>query len=1160
MSDDKDDPGPLGKIAGGLGGGLEGVSGLLDDESEAAGVLDGLGKGLSGATDMLGGGSGDAGKKSEGSGGLVGGLADGLGGAAEQLGGMLGDDEEMKDVETALETVSDAANAVKAGVETAEALGKVAGALSGGDVGGAASNIGNALGGAGAGVGALADGLGDLMPEELQKGFAEASKVADSVGQIARGAGQLVDGLVELVEELTGQRQEVVGHLTVAGEEVQFRVRSAHLVEAIGGITDCTIEARVPNDSGLDEEELLSKGAHLRLERGEEQRSVRGLIRYAHLSRRPEHTVVHLEIVPAAWTLTQTIDSRIYQDVSVPDLVERIMRERLGAGGAIRKDLTQTYKAHEYLVQYRESPWAFIRRLCDEEGIFLYFDHEEEDEREVLVLADSHENRPVLREDADGQIRYEPNQERIRGREVAYAVHRHRRMGPTDAAVRGYDWTNPGLRVHEEQTGRGPWGHQLEVYDHSSAVRHHDYSEGSGSYHSHTAARGARFQIERLDLARHSWRVETTVVSARPAHTFELVGTDEHDHRYLVLAIDARFTTDDNGGELQTSMDVIPAEMPYRPPLPRRPMVPGPETATVVGPAGEEIHTDRHGRIKVQFHWDRQGKRDEHSSAWVRVTQGWAGTGWGFMFIPRIGMEVIVSFLGGDPDRPIVTGCVYNGGNTPPYPLPEDKTKSTIKTKSSVGDGGSNELRFEDKAGSEEIYIHAEKNLNEVVKHSHSTSVKANQSNSVGGNQSETIGANQTITVKKEQKLTVKKDREKIVEESEHNSVTVDRAHFVGRNENITIGNHQNITIEEGNRSVDVQAGSYSVASKKAYTVTQDGEHKLFLDGSAGLTSTSKTQITGAQGAGIFSDAKVLAQVGASSITLTPASIVISSPNIVLLGAAPVTIMPLTLTPVVINSGGGGAGGAGDSLDSEGEGESDASELTPEEQAALEASRAALASYDDEPPEGWEAVEGRTYDSVTGLRMVLYRSKTDPSKFLLAYTGTQPTLKEGPMDLLTNWRQGVGLSSQYEESAIVTDLMRRHVEQQGGEMQLTGHSLGGGLAAYNGMRTGLETNTFNAAGVHPNTLRRAGVLGGSQDHITNYSAPGDFLTDMQEGDGMLGSLAPDALGRQRSVIPYDENGQPMDPNTENGLTMHGMEGLSRGMERGRGRPRERGSW
>src|SRR5690606_2699053 len=195
-------------------------------------------------------------------------------------------------------------------------------------------------------------------------------------------------------------------------------------------------------------------------------------------------------------------------------------------------------------------------------------------------------------------------------------------------------------------------------------------------------------------------------VSAQPGHVFELQGADLHDDRYVIVAMSSTGTAGENGGEYTNSLRVIPTRMPYRPPPIERPMMPGPETATVVGPEGEEIYTDKHGRIKVQFHWDRQGQRNAQSSAWIRVSQAWAGPGWGFLFIPRIGMEVIVSFLGGDPDRPIVTGCVYNGSNPTPYTLPDEKTKSTIKTNSSLGGGGSNELRFEDKKGSEEVYIH----------------------------------------------------------------------------------------------------------------------------------------------------------------------------------------------------------------------------------------------------------------------------------------------------------------------------------------------------------------------------------------------------------------------------------------------------------------------
>jgi type VI secretion system secreted protein VgrG len=184
-------------------------------------------------------------------------------------------------------------------------------------------------------------------------------------------------------------------------------------------------------------------------------------------------------------------------------------------------------------------------------------------------------------------------------------------------------------------------------------------------------------------------------------------------------------------------------------------VVRGTQTAIVVGPAGEEIYPDKYGRVKVQFHWDREGKRDENSSCWIRVAQVWAGAGWGGMYIPRIGHEVIVDFLEGDPDRPIIIGCVYHGANMPPYPLPDEKTKSVIKSDSSLGGGGSNEIRFEDKKGKEEIYLHGQKDLtiaiendkNQTIGHDESLLVKNNRKKTVGVNQSESIGSNKTIKV-----------------------------------------------------------------------------------------------------------------------------------------------------------------------------------------------------------------------------------------------------------------------------------------------------------------------------------------------------------------------------------------------------------------------------
>jgi type VI secretion system secreted protein VgrG len=194
--------------------------------------------------------------------------------------------------------------------------------------------------------------------------------------------------------------------------------------------------------------------------------------------------------------------------------------------------------------------------------------------------------------------------------------------------------------------------------------------------------------------------------------------------------------------------ECIPLAVEWRParrwPKPR---ITSMQTATVVGPSGEEIHTDIHGRIKVQFHWDRENPANETSSCWVRVQQAWAGGGWGFWWVPRIGMEVVVQFVDGDPDRPLVTGSVYNATNELPYPLPDEKTKSTIKSNSSLGGGGSNEFRFEDKAGSEQIYAHAQKDYNEVVEHDHNTLVHNCQTNTVDVDQTQTIGANQTETV-----------------------------------------------------------------------------------------------------------------------------------------------------------------------------------------------------------------------------------------------------------------------------------------------------------------------------------------------------------------------------------------------------------------------------
>jgi type VI secretion system secreted protein VgrG len=255
-----------------------------------------------------------------------------------------------------------------------------------------------------------------------------------------------------------------------------------------------------------------------------------------------------------------------------------------------------------------------------------------------------------------------------------------------------------------------------------------------------------------------------------------------------------------------------------------KPIVEGIQTAIVGGPAGEEIYTDEHGRVKVQFHWDREGNKDEKSSCWIRVSQAWAGAGWGAMYIPRIGHEVIVDFIEGDPDRPIITGRVYHGTNKPPYDLPGEKTKSTIKSDSSLGGGGSNEFRFEDKKGEEEVYLHGQKDWtikiendkNQDVGNDETLNVGNNRDKSVGKNQSESIGENKSISVGKNHTESIEKDTSIDTGQNKTESVGKNDSLTVGENKTISIG--KNLT-EDVSKNTDKSVGeNFSINIGKNFT------------------------------------------------------------------------------------------------------------------------------------------------------------------------------------------------------------------------------------------------------------------------------------------------------------------------------------------------------
>lgn len=1090
--------------------------------------------------------------------GALGAVSSGLDALSDALGS-------GEDTQEAREGVDDASEAVRGATELVGAAQNVMGiadGLAASDAGGTLSSLGG-LSGDTAG---LTDAVAQIVPA------GEARDALRTAGQVARGvqsAAQALGGLLDTAEHLGslfGPRARAVTYHFEheAFPDHDWRVEHVHVEEALNEPYRATIRVAT-DDSEVDLADLLGRGCLLVIERSPVAHRFPGIVlRVDEGSQRANElaTRATVELVPALALLDLRTNTRIFQDETVPDILESVLRDGVRPyRREIRTELDARYLRREYCVQYQETDLAFVHRLMEEEGISYSF--ENDDGREVLLLRDSNRVRGEV-ETLDGNpVPYLPNELEVSASEPIHAFHPIRRLVPTSTTARDVDWTRQGsmrLEAHHAGDDRGPpW----EVYEHGRSLTITDYSQAVQKYQANDASQQAQVRQELHGRDALSASGLGRVIGFGAGLTFEMSGHPNlgADGTYLLTRV-IHESTPREGGQNQNDpyhnqFTCIPADTPFRPDrVTPKPRIPSTQTAVVVGPGSEEIHTDEHGRVKVQFHWDRQGTSDDRSSCWIRVQQPWAGSGWGFSFIPRVGMEVVVSFLDGDPDRPLVVGSVYNGTNRPPYTLPDEKTKSTIKTSSSPHSGGSNELRFDDKAGHEEIYVHAERDYNELIEHNHSTRVKANQSNSVGGNQGEAIGRNQTISVEKDQSLHVKGERTTKVERNETVHVTQNRTRYVGGTENVTIDQHRHMKLTKGNWSLTTAQGTQHFSSKGEFSVTQNEENKLILASGAALKSPKTTTVEGGNAVRIGSDTQVVIEVGASSITVTPGAIVLSSPIISIAGIGPVQITPMVLTPTVINAGGPARGSAGATLGDHASGASDAgpSDVPAEERRAREHARLARAVYDDEPsrnpPPGWEVVEV-SQDDESGYRSVLYRSTDDPSRFVLAYRGTDP---ESGRDWATDGAQGAGAQTrQYDLSTQAADRAQRIAQENGGTLELTGHSLGGGLAGLNGMRTGAPTTTFNAAGVHDNARRQYGVLGGPEDNITNYSTPYDPVTQGQERFGM-----PTAPGNQRTVVPRDEDGEPT--SNFNPIGQHSMENVERGLEHGRTGPRERRQW
>ena len=454
---------------------------------------------------------------------------------------------------------------------------------------------------------------------------------------------------------------------------------------------------------------------------------------------------------PWFWLLSRTSDCRIFQNLSIPKIIKQVFRD-LGFSD-FEDALSRPYREWEYCVQYRETSFDFVSRLMEQEGIYYFFRHEQD--RHVLVLADAYGAHTTV--PGYASIPYYPKDEQQRERDHMHNWHLAQQVQPGSLELNDYDFQRPSASIDVRSAMPRPHtAGDYPLYDYPGT-----YVQSQDGEHY------ARTRIEALQTLHEQIEFSGNARGLGSGHLFSLTGFSRQDQNreYLIVGIRYHIVQESlesgsgsGAAQFSSSLNCIAAQQSFRPlASTHRPIVKGPQTALVVGPKGEEIWTDQYGRVKVHFYWDRHDQSNENSSCWIRVSQSWAGKNWGSMQIPRIGQEVIVSFLEGDPDRPIITGRVYNAEQTVPYDLPENATQSGMKSRSSKGGtpANFNEIRMEDKKGLEQLYIHAERNQDIVVEVDESHSVGHDRNKSIGHNETVTIGNNRLRIVKQEDILSV---------------------------------------------------------------------------------------------------------------------------------------------------------------------------------------------------------------------------------------------------------------------------------------------------------------------------------------------------------------------------------------------------------------------
>ena len=668
------------------------------------------------------------------------------------------------------------------------------------------------------------------------------------------------------------QQNRLLAVSSPLGEDVLL-LRSIHVEEELGRLFEFNLEL-YSEKSDISLSDILGQNLTVRLTlEGQETRFFNGYCsEFTQTGAFGRYSAYRATLRPWLWFLTRTSDCRIFQQKTVPDIVKEVLREH--GFDNFEDSLNGSYRSWENCVQYRETDFDFVSRLMEQEGIYYFFKHE--NGKHALVLCDSDSAHQPYSGYAKVAF-FPPGENVIRERDYWHGWSMTQCIQPGAMALNDFDFKKPKASLSSAYSfPREHDGSEFEIYDYPG-----EYVEAKDG------DQYARRRMEEYQAQYQRFRAQGNVRGAAAGFQFSLEEhpRDDQNAEYLItrVILDAEVNASesgtgiDGGVEFDCAIECIESKQAFRSVrMTPKPVVQGPQTAIVVGKKGEEIWTDEYGRVKVRFHWDRYSKGDENSSCWIRVAQVWAGKKWGAIYTPRIGQEVIVEFLEGDPDRPIVTGRVYNGDAKVPYDLPDNKTISTLKSNSSKGGEGFNEFRFEDKKDDEQIFLHAQKNLDvrvkndrfetvdndrhlsvghdkrEHIKNERHEKVDVHHYEEVGGDRHVQVAGLEAKAIGKSLSLTVSDDVIEVFEKNHSSTVTDD---LYVKATNIVIEATTNITIKVGSSYVAIENGGVKISTPG--DIVLDAKKNGSFKAMAGLklespaTTDVKGSMTTVEGSGI---------------------------------------------------------------------------------------------------------------------------------------------------------------------------------------------------------------------------------------------------------------------------------------------------------------------